>query len=145
MPHNITYFRHGEVCLLLKPKDPNAAAAHGRFDAGYLYALDQALAGVGRHDNPFQGPIGPRTPIPMQRWGDRGLQILQTVNLASWIPVPEQLDARNPEHLPRLQASIAGVPAALATINQRAGEDLGEYILVGASPNWLETPFGDGG
>jgi hypothetical protein len=138
---NLTFFRHGEVCLLLRPRDRTVAAAQGRFDTAYRAALNEILDEVELDENPFQGPLGLRTPVPMDRGAERGLRILQTVNVRGWIPRPSDLDSTTPAAFERLLGAMQGMINAMDRLNERLDRTYGDYTLVDVSPNWTAMPF----
>lgn len=138
----VTLVRHGEVSLLLEPVDGIVPGAnlHSREYAVALRALfrrtDVELA-----DNPFQGARGPRRPAVMPR-GERGVRVLQTLSLGSWIPEPEQ-----ERDVGALRRSIADVGDAVRRINEmvtHGGSELPGYRLRALSPNWLALPMNGG-
>ena len=156
---HIAYFRHGEVALLLDPESTYEEAvrrgtvAQGPpnnqppLDADTLHDLRRLFERVGvplrkadpgaPSDPAITGADGRvRRVLPMQR---TELQVLQTVNLESWIPFP----VRESRHS-LLRRSIEDVTRAVERINEiveRDGESVGRYRLRAAAPNWLAMRF----
>ncbi|MGI8551581.1 MAG: hypothetical protein ACR2PL_12480 [Dehalococcoidia bacterium] len=166
----VTYYRHGEVSLLLEPIDqatmhelsePLPPERLPLIDDQSLTALKELFARIDHplHPTaPLQGPDGQmRRLLPMGR--SEKLQVLLTVNLASWIERPVE-----ETNLVRLQRSIEDVAAAVRQINMGegdvtgkatrsadtpelgasstvAGQVAGNYRITAASPNWLGLSF----
>jgi len=154
---HLTYYRYGEVLLLLTPNDPKITSAPP-VAAGDLDAIESALtdveivrgdSGTPFWSNPFDGPVTPRLPLLMQRGGTRGTKVLVSVNLASWIRDPETLDTSTPDGLISARNAVKDVGVVVLALNEqlskpatiRVGTD---YTLAAASPNWIANPF-DGG
>lgn len=157
----MTYFRPGEITLLLKPPDDRRRECP-EVTEGDLGELRRVLVDVGVFLNahPLQRPNGePRPRIVVQRsgnrvWSDRAWPgrgrrrypqprtlVLQTVNLRSWNPAPE-----NARGNMDLATPIAEVGLAVNHINDRLDEGrgplmVGRYEVVAAAPNWQTTAF----
>ena len=153
----ITYYRHGEVVLLLQPEEGMIEELARRIAPGERPVMDdrsrQAIvtwltqeakvrlfAEGDEYTAPFErADHALRRVLPMQR--QAGLFALYTINLESWIrePVPETDPTR-------LDPSIQGVADAVKAINSqlppggvRPGDS--SYRILKASPNWLGLAF----
>ena len=152
-PH-ITYWRHGEVLLLLQPVNGEQPALHPLEDDDLAeirrVLKDASIAPYrGRQDvlypNPFQGTNGPHSLLPLRRSAARGLRALQCINLASWIPDPARLDPDDDQQFEHLSRAVRDVGIAVRRLNQAGSIRVGEHwMLLAASPNWIGMPF-DGG
>ena len=150
VPRFVTYYRHGEVLLLLRPRHAGHAPPLG---PGDLVDVESTLRGAGLTAGPggsrlFADPFAgggdkPRTPLRMTR-PTRGELVLQCMNLAGWVRFPER---KNPEQnladFVELRDSIRDVGIAVEALNTNmSGKPVGnDYELVAASPNWLAHPF----
>lgn len=156
---HITYYRHGEVALLLEPIDKERVLHDGTIvdgppdkqpplDAETLAALRERFQACGVplltddaaavSDPAITGADGRvRSVLPMRR-GE--LCVLQTVNLQSWIAEPMK-----EKRLKRLRASIDDVATAVNRLNeyihQHRDAKFGRYRLRAAGPNWLAMRF----
>jgi len=156
---HIGYFRHGEVALLLKPVDKELTSDlmvrrppdeqppldQDTLDAlGKLFARTEVDIPLYETEGDSQAPIRGsdangrlRRILPMHR---ADLQVLQIVNLRSWIkrPVVET------DH-GRLFRSMTDVADAVRRVNEliaaQGKQPVGKYLLTAAAPNWLATQF----
>jgi hypothetical protein len=153
---HITFYRHGEVAVLLRPTGERLRQdlAERRppddqppLDENTLNELAEVFKRVdvplydrGQGDR-FAALRGAddrlRRVLPMQR---DELLVLQTVNLHSWVPYPmtePDLEAK--------ARSISDVATAVREVNGWIGEEgrplNADYHLVAVAPNWLATRF----
>lgn len=160
---HITYYRHGEVALLLEPIGGESQAlkdgtlvngspdSQPPLDAETLAALQKLFERV---EVPLlldaAGSARPaitgadhreRNVLPMRR---KGLRVLQIVNLCSWIAYPMK-----EKRIGKLRDSIRDVAIAVNRLNmfiksnEKTDENLrvGRYYLRAAGPNWLAMRF----
>jgi hypothetical protein len=163
----LTYFRHGEMLLLLRPNNAGAQQA-AAVDPGHLDPLRDILRlarGVGGdgneamtvrnndpfHREPFRATSRARAPLLLQRANPADTVVLHCVNLASWVPNPARL---NPERayvdFDTARRTIRDVGVAVRAVNQAVEAErrqnrsiaIGpDYTLVAAAPNWLAEPM----
>jgi hypothetical protein len=153
----ISFFRHGELLLVLEYGGDGDAAAPPRslypeIDDWDLAELRAALLAVSPHLNgkdplhvtPFRGKRGPRTIIPID-WVEGSARALQVVNLRSWDVGISHFDRHDENTVEVLRGSLADVGIMVERLNEALDRGrkvrVGPYRLLAVSPNWVATPF----
>ena len=146
---HVTYFRPGEITLLFSPTPdssmPEPEWIEREFQSTLLRAWENAELGIALHDDPFAGPSGQRKAILLENEDkneDARSQILQTVNLNTWIR-PRDLERLTAQHeagsradCEQFDRALTSVSAAIRALEAK-GLQVGNLRLSAAAPNWL--------